>query len=182
MLKGYGCAACAYGVGAARVNGHFEHAYPLTAELLVTTCPLPGGELLLPRLLSNAADAPYLGEAGILYNLTRLPAGKLPVKTGGSLPGFVVIFLLLQISIGLLLLISPILSFRRWRTQRAAIAIPAPQIQAGIWFALLAAFLICLCLAKICFAVVALLCMQFLPRFRRNKTAAASSVHGNPSP
>ena len=30
VLKGFGCAACAFGVGAARVNGHFEHAYPLT--------------------------------------------------------------------------------------------------------------------------------------------------------
>jgi hypothetical protein len=179
VLKGYGCAACAYGVGAARVNGHFEHAYPLTAELLATTCPLPGGELLLPRLLSNAADAPYLGEAGILYNLTRMPAGRLPIKTGGSLPGFVIIFLMLQFGIGLLLLASPILSVRRWRSQRATLIILAPQIQTGIWFGLLATVIICLCLSKLLFAIVALLCMQFLPRSRRNKAVVAQ---GKPSP
>ncbi len=74
VLKGFGCAACAFGVGAARVNGHFEHAYPLTAEMLVTSWPLPNGTGSFPRLLSNAADAPCLGEAAILFNLTRLPA------------------------------------------------------------------------------------------------------------
>jgi hypothetical protein len=92
VLKGFGCAACAFGVGAARVNGHFEHAYPLTAEMLVASWPLPNGTRLFPRLLSNAADAPYLGEAAILFNLTRLPAEGVPIKIGGSLPRFVLIF------------------------------------------------------------------------------------------
>ena len=44
VLKGYGCSACAYGVGAARVNGHFEHAYPLTAELAGNHLPMPDGK------------------------------------------------------------------------------------------------------------------------------------------
>lgn len=113
VLKGFGCAACAFGVGAARVNGHFEHAYPLTAELLATSWPLPNGTRLLPRLLSNAADAPYLGEAGILFNLTRMPAAGLSVKTGGSVPGFVWIFLGLQAAFGLAVLVSGLLSLRR---------------------------------------------------------------------
>jgi len=97
---GFGCAACAFGVGAARANGHFEHAYPLTAEMLVTSWPLPNGTRLFPRLLSNAADAPYLGEAGILFNLTRLPGESVSIKTGGAIPKFVLIFLAIQFGIG----------------------------------------------------------------------------------
>ena len=111
VLKGFGCAACAFGVGAARVNGHFEQAYPLTTEMLVTSWPLPNGNLLLPRLLSNAADAPYLGEAGILFTLTRLPAEGVSVQTGGSMPGFVLIWLALQFGCGLMLLATAIKSF-----------------------------------------------------------------------
>ncbi|MCB9631235.1 MAG: hypothetical protein H6721_03685 [Sandaracinus sp.] len=39
---------------------------------------LPDGTLALPRLVSHAADAPYLGEAGILYFLTVQPDPSLP--------------------------------------------------------------------------------------------------------
>jgi hypothetical protein len=85
VLFGYGTAASAFGIGAARVNGRFEQAYPLSAEALVASWPLPNGTLLLPRLLSDFSDAPYVGEAALLFNLTRKPifanqaeAGKLP--------------------------------------------------------------------------------------------------------
>ena len=84
VIKGYGFAACAFGAGAARVNGHMEHAYPLTAEMLVTAWPLPNGTRLLPALLSDATDAPLLGEAAILFNLTRLPASGVSITPGGS--------------------------------------------------------------------------------------------------
>jgi hypothetical protein len=60
VIKGFGFASCAFGVGAARVNGHMEHAYPLITEMYAACWPMPNGTLLLPRFLSNAADAPYL--------------------------------------------------------------------------------------------------------------------------
>lgn len=175
VLKGYGCSACAYGLGAARVNGHFEQAYPLTAELLVTTCPLPGGELLLPRLLSNAADAPYLGEAAILYNLTRMPTQNFSVHTGGSLPGFVIIVLILQFSIGLLLLLGSLRSYHCWRAQGLASAVALPALQTGIWFCLLALALLFLGFGKTYFTVVPLLFMQLVPRCRQKRPAAEIS-------
>src|SRR6185295_6209368 len=100
VLKGYGFAACAFGVGAARINGHFEHAYPLTTEMFVTCWPLSDGTLLVPRLLSNATDAPYLGEAAILYILTRLPEENAVIKPGGSIPRFTLIVLALQLGVG----------------------------------------------------------------------------------
>jgi len=167
VLEGFGCAACAFGVGAARVNGHFEQAYPLTAEMLATSWPLPSGTCLLPRLFSNAADAPYLGEAGILFNLTRLPAKGTPIHTGGAMPKFVVIFLALQLGFGLLLLIASVRSLRQWHKQRDIIVARHPELQFVVWLGLLAASALCAGLGQPMVAVLLLLCAQLLPRYAR---------------
>jgi len=164
VLKGFGCAACAFGVGAARVNGHFEQAYPLTAEMLVTSWPLANGKLLLPSLLSNAADAPYLGEAAILFNLTRLPAEGVPVQTGGSMPGFVLICLALQFGFGLILLAVAIRSLRQWQKHCASMVFLRPQIQFGIWIGLLVACTFCMFLGQTLIALLFLVCAQPFPR------------------
>jgi len=70
VVHGYGAAACAFGIGAARANGRFDHAYPLSIEVLLLSWPLPDGTLFVARFLSNATHAPYLGEAALLYALT----------------------------------------------------------------------------------------------------------------
>jgi len=140
--------------------------------MLVTAWPLPNGTRLLPRLLSNAADAPYLGEAGILFNLTRLPAEGVAVKTGGSIPGFVRIFLALQLGLGLILLTAPILSLHRLWKQRNSLTVPMFGMQFGIWLGLWAgAFNFLLC-GNTVLAVLLLLCAQFFPRHRRKKPAS----------
>ena len=180
VLKGFGCAACAFGVGAARVNGHFEQAYPLTAEMLVTSWPLPNGKLLLPKLLSNATDAPYLGEAAILFNLTRLPAEGVSVKTGGSTPGFVLICLALQFGFGLILLAAAIRLLRQWRKHRASMVFLRPQTQFGIWIGLLVACTFCLFLDQTLIALLFLVCAQLFPRNQRKK--ALSPDNGSKSP
>lgn len=167
VLNGFGCAACAFGVGAARVNGHFEQAWPLTAEMLASSWPLPNGIRLFPRLLSNAADAPLLGEAAIIFNLTRLPGEGIPVKTGGALPKFVIIFLALQIAIGLLLMAAAVRSLRRWRKTRHVIFFPKPAWQVGIWSVLLATCILCLFCGKPLVGIILLLCAQFLPRCKQ---------------
>ena len=167
VLKGFGCAACAFGVGAARVNGHFEQAYPLTAEMLVTSWPLANGRLLLPRMLSNAADAPYLGEAAILFNLTRLPAEGVSIKTGGSMPWFVIICLALQFGFGLILLAIAIRSLHQWRKHCASMVFRRPQTQFGIWVGLLVACAICLFHSQTLIALLFAVCAQLLPRDQR---------------
>ncbi len=48
VVAGYGTAASAFGIGATRANGHFEKAYPLSAQALVLSWPLPDGTLLVP--------------------------------------------------------------------------------------------------------------------------------------
>lgn len=89
VLAGYGTAASAFGLGAARANGRMDQAYPLSAEALVATWPLADGTLLGPRMLSNLSDAPYLGESALLFIFTRtvLPESIYPVNE--SLPGVV---------------------------------------------------------------------------------------------
>ena len=62
--------------------------------MLAVSWPMPDGSLLAPRMLSHAADAPYLGEAAILYFLTVQPAEGVPVVTGGRTPWLVYLALL----------------------------------------------------------------------------------------
>ena len=169
VLGGFGCAACAFGVGAARANGHFEHAYPLTTEMLVTSWPLPNGMRLFPRLLSNATDAPYLGEAAILFNLTRMPAENVPIQTGGSIPKFALIFLALQLGMGLLLMIAPIRSLSHWRKHRETIFVANPHLQFGIWIGLMIAGMICLLNGKSAIAFLLLVCTQIFPKYKQVK-------------
>ena len=182
VLKGFGCAACAFGVGAARVNGHFEHAFPLTAEILVTSWPLPNGMRLLPRLFSNATDAPYLGEVAILFNLTRLPAEGVPIKTGGSLPGFVLIFLTLQIGFGLILLVAAIWSQRQWQKHRTSMFLRRPGTQFGIWAGLLIACTLCLFFGQTLVALFFLVCAQLFPRDRQKYAPLPDSEPKSTSP
>ena len=176
VLKGFGCAACAFGAGAARVNGRFDHAFPLTAQMIVTSWPLWDGTRLLPRLFSNATDAPYLGEAGVLFNLTRTPADGFSIQTGGSIPVFVWIFLLLQIGIGGLLLVLPIRSLYRWRKTGDRDEIHRPKAQAVFWICLMVGAAASWILGKVFFALLFLLCAQLLFR-RKNSSSGSLKTH-----
>ncbi|MCC6560851.1 MAG: hypothetical protein IT478_05805 [Xanthomonadales bacterium] len=71
VVFGFGTAASAFGLGAARTIGANRQSVPLMAEAVLGAWPLPNGTLLGPRLLSSLSDAPYLGEAALLFNMTR---------------------------------------------------------------------------------------------------------------
>ena len=174
VLAGFGVSACAYGVGAARANGRFDHAYPLSVEMLVASWPLPNGTLALPRLLSNAADAPYLGEAAILFNLTRTPVGTVEVTAGGAIPPVVYLLLALGVAAGLLLIVAALLSIRRWNREQPRSRVPHPALQVLVWVALLIAAAGCLVLERPAPGMLCLLAMQFLPRLRRRETESAA--------
>lgn len=104
VTRGIGFAASAFGIGAARANGRFDHAYPLSVEAMALSWPLPGGRLLVPRLVSDSAQAPLLGEAAIFFQLTRAPiAGSLAYHQG-TLPGIVWLALVFYFGMGTLLL------------------------------------------------------------------------------
>jgi hypothetical protein len=175
VFDGFGAAACAFGTGAARANGRFDHAYPLTAELYFTSWPLPNRTLLLPRLLSNAADAPYLGEAAILFLLTRLPVEGVPIKASGAIPRGVILGLVLQFALGLTFVWMNIRSARRWWKDRSDLIVLLPKVQFSVWLGLLATALILLLLGKTMFAVIPLLLAQLFPRCRKRRLPVKSS-------
>jgi phosphoglycerate dehydrogenase-like enzyme len=52
--------------------------------MLVTFWPLPNGTRLLPRLLFDAPDGHNLGEAAIIFNLSRSPAEGVVITPGGA--------------------------------------------------------------------------------------------------
>ena len=113
VVHGLGFAASAFGLATARTHADYERVYPLTAMTLAFSVPLANGTLLLPRALSNASDAPLLGEAGVLYCLTRTPFGNLatPAATASFWKLPLVVWLILLIEIGY----GSLLARRGWR-------------------------------------------------------------------
>ena len=95
VFGGFGTAATAFGIGAARVNGRFDHASTLSYEMIAASWPLPDGTLLFPRLFSNGDHAPLLGEVSILFQLSReLVNSESYVRERGSMPACVWLMLL----------------------------------------------------------------------------------------
>lgn len=86
VVFGYGFAASAFGLAAARANGRFDHAAPLAALAVAGTWQLPDGSLLLPRRLSDLANAPLLGEAAMVFIFTRTPEPGVDIVPAGSYP------------------------------------------------------------------------------------------------
>jgi len=136
VLGGFAVATTAFGIGAARMNGRFDDAYPLSAETIALSWPLPDGTLLLPRILSRGLGSPYVGEAAILYNLTRQLAEGMPKVRGGTLPA--VVFGVL----GLLLvrvMMDVWSTWRQWHQIETWIGQRTfwwPRVQWGLWLLL----------------------------------------------
>lgn len=133
VICGYGAAACAFGIGAARANGRFDHAYPLSMEVLLTSWPLPNGTLFVPRFLSNATHAPYLGEVALLYALTRMPPGDVEITEPGELPTFIYIVLGMYLGGGLLTITAVIISHRFRLKQMKRKNYPLAKAQLSVW-------------------------------------------------
>ncbi len=164
VIAGFGPAANAYGVAAARANGRFDDAWTLSAQVLAAAWPLPGGAWLGARILSNAAHAPYLGEANLLFLFTTMPAQGATIRTGGYMPPFVYGFLLIYFGLGLAVLIGSI------RNLRNAPAMPIPprcSLQFALWLVLLADGSILLATDQSASGFIMLLLSQFLPRSDR---------------
>ena len=132
-IAGHGMAACAFGLAAARANARFDHAYPLVTEMLAMSWPLPNGRLGLPQLLSNATDAPYLGEEAILFNLTRPPAPSMKPRYGGVIPAMVYGMLAAYLAAGVLVVAAVTFAARR----ALRLCVPYPRAQAALWLALI---------------------------------------------
>lgn len=96
VVGGLGTAATAFGAGAARTNGRFDHASTLSYEMIAASWPLADGTLLFPRLFSNGDHAPMLGEVSILFQLSRQAVDSAEaVRERGSIPACVWLMLLI---------------------------------------------------------------------------------------
>jgi hypothetical protein len=170
ILAGFSPAANAFAVAAARANGRFDHAWPLSAQMLVASWPRPGGRLRGARLLSSPQHAPLLGEAAIAYFLTVQPASGVALKTGGELPGFVYVGVTLYSLTGLLFAFAAFASWRRWRKADSR-RLPAPRTQAAVWLLLVAGAILAFGMGATPVALIAILLAQCIPRASRHTTA-----------
>jgi hypothetical protein len=169
VMWGYGTAASAFGLGAARANGRFDHAYPLGAEMLVAVWTLPDGRLLLPRMLSNMGDAPLLGEAAILFSMTRQPADGLPEIRGGRIPSVVYAAVSAYFLIGAALVLTQLAVLKRWRRRRHQYSLPLAMVQVPVWVVVTACGIVVFLLGGLGRGVILLLIAQLLPRTIRKQ-------------
>jgi hypothetical protein len=97
VLLGLGTAASAFGVAAARAHGRFDQARPIALEMIASSWPLPTGTLMLARAVSDVSDAPFIGEAAIIFTLSQPVAPAFADKTvpaGTRVPALVLLLLL----------------------------------------------------------------------------------------
>jgi hypothetical protein len=164
VVAGYGTAADAFGVGATRANGHLDQAYPLAAETLVASWPLPDGTLLMPRLLSNASDAPYVGEAALLFAFTRRPVQGVPIAPAQELTPAVYLGIALYVCAGILGVGSAFMRIAGLRRRGRTSYIPARRWQFLAWIILLFSALACIAFSMVGPGVLFVLLAQLLPR------------------
>ena len=113
VISEFGSVASAFGIGAAKTVGRFDHAAPLTLEAVASSWPTPFGPLLPGIMGYAAADSWCLGEVALLFSMTR------PVRTTdttpftGSPPVLVWIALLIYAGIGTFFIGFEVRSCRR---------------------------------------------------------------------
>lgn len=164
VLGGFGVSASAFGLGAARANGRFDHAYPLAIETIVLSWPLPNGTLLLPRFLSNASDAPYIGECAILFNMAQPIAKGFEVTAAGDIPGIIYWVLALYIVLPVALITSNVSRLKQWRTGQDRARVSAVWLQATVWIVLMVVGIVFLFCGRILHGMFFVLLCQLLPR------------------
>jgi hypothetical protein len=162
VMNGYGTAASAFGIGTARTYGRFDQAYPLGAEALAATWPLPDGTLLGPRMFSNLSDAPYVGETALLFSFTRQPivAGGAPADE--YIPAAVYFGILFYLACGGLLVWRAVFLLKRWK-RLADTPVPQPKLQVFLWIAFFATSLVMLIFFNKAIGVLFLFLTQTLP-------------------
>jgi hypothetical protein len=169
VIAGHGVAASAFGIGAARKNGRFDRGYPLAAEMLATVGELPNGVLAMPRLLSNLSDAPMLGEAAILWQLSIQPERRFPVKTGGSIPGYVYIVLLSVFLFGVWRILEAIWTIREARRE-PELSVWVPRFQLAAWGCFMLGAIAALATGHALVGTVVLIVALMLPVAKRKRT------------
>jgi hypothetical protein len=171
IIGGYGVAASAFGVGAARVMGRSDQAYKLAAQALAASWPLPNGTLLVPRILSNVSDAPYLGEAATLFALTRRTLTSVPGRQHAKPPAIVYVGMAVFLLLAAVEIAASLQRLRRWRRSGTRRYVPLPRIQVIAWGILLLSAILAWALFGVLSGLVFLLAALTLP-WQRTRSAA----------
>lgn len=168
VIADYGTAASAFGIGAARANGHFEQAYGLSAEALAVSWPLPDGTLLIPRMLSNLSDAPYVGETALLFSLSRRDIiGE--TQTGPRhLPFSVYLILFSYLAFTALFTRLTLYRLRLNAIRLEQIGFSPIKFEVSIWPILVGGGTLALMVSWTLVGFLALLVAQTLPRWKRS--------------
>jgi hypothetical protein len=113
VLFGFGSVASVFGVGAAKTNGRFDHAVPMTMEVVAFSWPTPFG-LLVPGAMGLLAVKSWsLGEVAILFSMTRPANAEKTVPFTGHTPIIVWVLLVFYAGTGLLLIGREIMRIKR---------------------------------------------------------------------
>jgi hypothetical protein len=163
VIDGYGVAACAFGIGAARVMARPDHLYPLATQAIAASWPLPDGTLLGPRILSNFSNAPYLGEAAMLFAMTRQPIEAAKLIDHGKMPRSAYVGVILALCLGTYIIIATILKIRRWNKRNVELSVPAGAVQLSLWSLLIIAAVLAWTIYSVWVALIFLLAAQLIP-------------------
>jgi hypothetical protein len=140
--------------------------------MIASVLELPGGVLALPRMLSDMSDAPLLGEAAILWQLTIQPEKGFAVKTGGRIPTYVHIILISLFVIGIWRGWEAIGNLRQslWPSSRSPERIiVAPGFQIAVWMILMLVVVGALALGYYGVGIAALALGSMLPATKKKK-------------
>lgn len=162
VMAGYGTAASTFAIGTTRTYNRFDQAYPLSAEALAASWPLPDGTRLGPRMFSNLSDAPYVGETALLFSLTRQPTVGERISSNGYIPASVYFGILFYLACGGLLLWRASFLLKRWR-KLENIPVHQPKLQLFLWIALFTIGFVMLIFFNKVFGIMLLLMAQTLP-------------------
>lgn len=126
VVFGLGSVASAFGIGAARANGRFDHAAVLSMQALAASWPTPFGPLIPGAMGYLAADGWCFGELALSFALTRPSYVSATRPHDGSVPPLVWILLSFYIAGGLVIVVREAVYWRR-RLSRSNAASPTPQ-------------------------------------------------------
>jgi hypothetical protein len=113
VLFELGSVASAFGIGAAKTAGRFDHAAPLTMEAVACSWPTPFGPLIPGFMGRVAAKSWSLGEVALIFSMTRPTLAAETVPFEGRAPAVVWILFAMYAAIGLFLIWYEIRCLRR---------------------------------------------------------------------
>ncbi|MCL2105097.1 MAG: hypothetical protein FWH21_08630, partial [Kiritimatiellaeota bacterium] len=113
VVFGLGSVASAFGIGAAKAVGRYDHAATLTLEAVACSWPTPFGFILPMSMGKLAMDGACLGETGLLLAMTRPNRTDTVIPFKGRVPLMVWVMFLMYIGVGVLFVSAEVRFWRR---------------------------------------------------------------------